>query len=94
MRKPKKRGDGLDATPAHRKGKARSWGPSGSPRSAAPNIQEQDRLIEQARQIVDETPDIRPEKVEPLREAIESGTYDIDARKVANHLITKIILDS
>jgi flagellar biosynthesis anti-sigma factor FlgM len=94
MKKPRKRGDGNDATPAYRKGKARSWGLKDSSRSAAPNSQENDRLIEQARQIVDETPDIRPEKVEPLREAIESGTYEIDARKVANHLITKIILDS
>jgi flagellar biosynthesis anti-sigma factor FlgM len=57
-------------------------------------LQGNDRLIEQARQIVDETPDIRPEKVEPLQEAVASGTYEVDARKVANSLITKIILES
>ena len=51
-------------------------------------------MIEQIRQIVDETPDIRPEKVDPLREAVASGTYEVDVRKVANSLITKIILES
>ena len=49
--------------------------------------------MEQVRQIVDETPDIRPEKVACLREAIEQGTYKIDSRKLANCLITKLILD-
>jgi len=49
--------------------------------------------MEQIRQIIDETPEVRPEKVEPLRKAIESGTYEIDVRKLADCLITKIILD-
>ena len=51
-------------------------------------------MIEQIRQIIAETPEVRPEKVEPLREAVASGTYDIDPRNLANCLITKIILES
>jgi flagellar biosynthesis anti-sigma factor FlgM len=51
-------------------------------------------LIEQVRQIVAATPEVRPEKVEPLREAVEQGAYEIDARKLANCLITKIILEA
>ena len=51
-------------------------------------------MIEQIRQIIADAPEVRPEKVEPLREAVASGTYEIDARKLANSLITKIILDS
>ena len=50
-------------------------------------------MIEQVRQIIAETPEVRAEKVEPLREAVASGTYEIDARKLANCLIAKIILD-
>jgi flagellar biosynthesis anti-sigma factor FlgM len=50
--------------------------------------------MKQVRQIVAETSEVRPEKVEPLREAVTSGTYEIDARKLANRLITKIILES
>ena len=57
-------------------------------------MQGNDKLIEQIRQIIADTPEVRPEKVEPLREAVASGTYEIDARKLANSLITKIILDS
>jgi flagellar biosynthesis anti-sigma factor FlgM len=52
-----------------------------------------DELIEQVRQIIAEAPEIRPEKVGPLKEAVEQGTYEIDTRKLANALITKLILD-
>lgn len=57
-------------------------------------MQRNDPLIEQVRQIVAATPEVRPEKVEPLREAVEQGAYEIDARKLANCLIAKIILEA
>jgi flagellar biosynthesis anti-sigma factor FlgM len=60
----------------------------------APNVQTNDQLMEQVRQIIAATPEVRPEKVEPLQEAVANGTYEIDARKVANSLITKLILES
>jgi flagellar biosynthesis anti-sigma factor FlgM len=50
--------------------------------------------MEQVRQIIAATPEVRPEKVEPLQEAVANGTYEIDARKLANSLITKLILES
>jgi flagellar biosynthesis anti-sigma factor FlgM len=94
-KKPKKPGPGTGAALAKRNSKGvKSWSccyPSG-PENA--NLQGNDQLIEQIRQIVAATPEVRPEKVEPLREAVEQGTYEIDARKLANCLITKIILDS
>jgi negative regulator of flagellin synthesis FlgM len=95
MKKPTKRGSGVNSPPATCKGRGSQDSNAG--RSSRPdglNLQEHDRLIEQARQVVAETPDIRPEKVEPVQEAVASGAYEIDARKVANALITKIILDS
>ena len=61
---------------------------------AAPDLQKDEKLIEQIRQIIAETPEVRPEKVEPLKEAVASGTYEIDPRNLANCLICKIILDS
>jgi len=51
------------------------------------------KLMEQVRQIIAETPEIRPEKVGPLQEAVEQGTYGIDVRKLANILIAKLFLD-
>jgi flagellar biosynthesis anti-sigma factor FlgM len=64
------------------------------PGTGAPNLQRNDKLMEQVRQIIAETPEVRPEKVEPLQEAVASGTYEIDARKLANSLITKLIIES
>jgi flagellar biosynthesis anti-sigma factor FlgM len=93
-KKPKKQRPGTGAPPDRQNGDgAKTWSccwPSG-PRD--PNLQRNDQLIEQVRQIIAATPEIRQEKVEPLREAVEQGTYEIDARKVANRLITKIILE-
>ena len=95
MKKPKKPGPGTGAPRGNHKGNnsqnLRDCGPDG-PGGAV--LQRDANLIEQVRQIIAATPEIRPEKVEPLREAVASGTYEIDARKLANCLITKIILES
>jgi negative regulator of flagellin synthesis FlgM len=89
MKKPTKRSPGPGGAPANPKRRRR-----GLPSQPEPsNLLEDEALLEQVRRIIDETPEIRPEKVEPLREAVESGTYEIDTRKLANRLITKIILD-
>ena len=95
MKKPKKPGPGNDAPPGNHNDNGRQKGSCGCPpRSGAPNLPRDEKLIEQVRQIIAATPEVRPEKVEPLREAVASGTYEIDARKLANCLITKIILES
>ena len=49
-------------------------------------------LIQQARQVVYRTPEVRPEKVDRLKAAVDRGTYEIDPRKVANRLITEELL--
>ena len=93
-KKPKKRrpGTGCPSAKQNNKG-AQPWSGCFLPGPGAPNLQRNDVLIEQVRQIVAATPEVRPEKVEPLRQAVEQGAYEIDARKLANCLITKIILD-
>jgi len=93
-KKPKKQAPGTGAPPDKRNGNgAEAWNCGRPPGPEAQNLQRNDQLIEQVRQIIAATPEVRPEKVEPLREAVEQGTYEIDARKLANSLITKIILD-
>lgn len=52
------------------------------------------KFMELVHQVISEAPEIRPEKVGPLQEAIEHGTYGIDVRKLANILITKMFMDS
>jgi flagellar biosynthesis anti-sigma factor FlgM len=94
MKKPKKPGPGTGAPPGNNKGNSTPNWSRRCPRwPGAPNLQRNAKLMEQIRQIIAATPEVRPEKVEPLREAVESGAYEIDARKLANCLITKIILD-
>jgi flagellar biosynthesis anti-sigma factor FlgM len=94
MKKSKKKRPEAGASPSKRKGnkpKAGSCWPSGC---GAPDLQKDDKLIEKIRQIIAETPEVRPEKVEPLREAVGSGTYGVDPQKLATCLISKLILES
>jgi flagellar biosynthesis anti-sigma factor FlgM len=93
-KKPKKQGPGTGAPPDKQNvDGVETWSCCWPPGPRDPNLQRNDQLIEQVRQIIAATPEVRQEKVEPLREAVEQGTYEIDARKVANRLITKIILE-
>jgi flagellar biosynthesis anti-sigma factor FlgM len=48
------------------------------------------RLILKAREVVYRTPEVRPEKVAELKEAIEAGTYEIDTEKVADKIIDEL----
>jgi flagellar biosynthesis anti-sigma factor FlgM len=92
---PKRQASGTGAPTDKRNGNGvETWSCGWPPGPEDPNLQRNDKLIEQVRQIIAATPEVRPEKVEPLREAVEQGVYEIDTRKLANCLITKIILDS
>jgi flagellar biosynthesis anti-sigma factor FlgM len=51
------------------------------------------RLVDQALEIIDQTPEVRWEKVEALKEAIRQGAYRPDSRKVAYRLILQLLLE-
>jgi flagellar biosynthesis anti-sigma factor FlgM len=92
MKRLKKKGPKSGVSPDNHKGNNKpKSGCCWLPRSGAPALQEDEKLIEQIRQIIAATPEVRPEKVGPLREAVASGTYEINPRKLANCLLTKII---
>lgn len=93
MMKPKKKGPGTGAPGNHKGSNKPDSGCGRPPRPGVSNLQGDDKLIERVRQIIAETREVRPEKVAPLREAVASESYEIDARKLANCLITKIILE-
>jgi flagellar biosynthesis anti-sigma factor FlgM len=67
-------------------------GPLRSSPASRAHLARNHNLIDQVRQIIDATPEVRPEKVAPLLEAVAAGTYEIDARKVANRLIAELLL--
>jgi flagellar biosynthesis anti-sigma factor FlgM len=50
------------------------------------------RLLEEIRQTVEQTPEVRPKKVAAIKEALEQGSFEIDSRKLANILIAELIL--
>ena len=48
-------------------------------------------LKHQAREIVYQTPEVRPDKVARLKEAVDQGTYEIDAAKLADIIIEELL---
>jgi flagellar biosynthesis anti-sigma factor FlgM len=77
----------VTAEPKHKAPKARpeAQSPDGA---EAPEMA---RLRERFRQVIDQTPEVRPERVAALRAAIRRGAYKVEARKLANILIVKLI---
>lgn len=51
------------------------------------------RLLRLARQVVAQTPEVRPEKVASLRKAIAQGTYRLESRKLAGILLARLLLE-
>jgi len=52
------------------------------------------KQFQRAYELVAQTPDVRPDKVAPLQDAIKTGTYNVRGEQVANKLIANTILDT
>ena len=50
--------------------------------------------FQRIRQILDETPDVREEKVRELKDRIESGNYAVDSGKVAAKMLGESLIDT
>ena len=48
------------------------------------------KTLQTAKQAVSEAPDIREEKVAPIREAIQNGTYNVSSGDFASRLMEKL----
>ena len=51
------------------------------------------RLMQKASQVIANTPDVRQEKVAPLQEAVDQGSYPVNPQKVANSMIANMLLE-
>ena len=91
MKKPKNQGPGTGAPPTDPNGNC-TPAPLLSPAARGAEAAGNDQMIDQIRQIIAAAPEVRPEKVAPIEEAVAQGTYEIDVRKLANTLITELIL--
>ncbi|MBM4285604.1 MAG: flagellar biosynthesis anti-sigma factor FlgM [Deltaproteobacteria bacterium] len=49
------------------------------------------RLMQKAGQAIAEAPEIRPEKVLRLQDAVQQGAYQVDPQKVANSIIAHLL---
>jgi negative regulator of flagellin synthesis FlgM len=49
--------------------------------------------IQKIKQIVEQTPDVRADKVQALKHQIETGNYQVDAAKVAENLVKQSLID-
>ena len=47
--------------------------------------------MELARQIIDQTPEVRAEKVAVIKAALANGSYRPDSRKLANIILAKLL---
>jgi len=85
---------GNSSSPANHNGNgAGDPDPLPAPAAGSAALLGNDHLIDQVRRIIAETPEIRAEKVAPLQEALDAGAYEVDVRRLANILITKLILE-
>jgi|UniRef100_A0A7C3WRS4 negative regulator of flagellin synthesis FlgM len=91
-------GIGVEQLQASRAGGAASPGEKhGSPQTSAGvdviHLSPQARLMQKAAQVVAETPEVRSEKVRALKDSVAQGTYAVDTPKVAEKLITEMLLE-
>jgi negative regulator of flagellin synthesis FlgM len=50
--------------------------------------------FQQIRQILDETPDVRDDKVRELKDQIQSGNYAVDSGKIAAKMLGESLIDT
>lgn len=73
------------------KEKAALKGPTDSDRV---DISSKAKAVQRIKEEVDSLPDIRADRVDEARRAIESGTYNIKGEKVADRIIMESVIDS
>jgi len=56
-------------------------------------LSQEARLMQKASQVIAQAPDVRQEKVDPLKEAVDQGSYPVDAKKVANSMIANLLME-
>lgn len=53
-------------------------------------LSERAKKVEQLRKAIDAVPEVRQEKVQALKRAIQEGTYQIDAEKIAKKMLEEL----
>ncbi len=51
------------------------------------------RDVQKIQQVLENTPDVRAEKVQDLKSRVQSGEYKVDSREIASKMISSLIQD-
>lgn len=57
------------------------------------SLSQEARLMQKAGEAIAQTPDVRQEKVDPLQQAVNQGTYSVGSHKVANSIIANMLME-
>lgn len=64
-----------------------------SPQGDTLNLSSQAQEIQRLRQFLDQVPDVREDQVQPVAEAVASGKYRVEADKVADQMVARMLGD-
>jgi negative regulator of flagellin synthesis FlgM len=81
----------LQTAQTHRTAKPGEAG--ASPGSDRIELSVRSREIQHVDELISSTPDIREAKVEQIRSAVESGTYNVKAEKIADKILGGSVID-
>jgi negative regulator of flagellin synthesis FlgM len=71
----------------------KALGNSSSPEEKV-NLSATARDIQKLKNLINQLPDVRSEKVENLKKQVEQGTYKVDSEKVAGKMVGESLLDN
>ncbi|WP_456432923.1 flagellar biosynthesis anti-sigma factor FlgM [Thermosulfuriphilus sp.] len=57
------------------------------------DISQTSKDIKKVQAVLENTPDVRVDKVRAIKEQIEAGTYQVDSKKVAQAMLTDLLKD-
>lgn len=61
-----------------------------SPAADRVNISNQGKEVADLMARLEKIPNVREEKIDAIRQAIQSGTYEVDARKIAEKILNEL----
>lgn len=83
----------VDKAASHSARKIQSTEPSAAASTASQvQISDEARMMKQAAQVVRDTPDVRADRVAELKARVRAGTYQVDAKSVADKLVEEHFL--
>ncbi|MGN7611759.1 flagellar biosynthesis anti-sigma factor FlgM [Magnetococcales bacterium HHB-1] len=66
---------------------------SGSSLGDDVSVSSEARLIHSASEAAQQAPEMRMERVEPLRDALQSGRYSVDSLDVADKILREVLME-